>query len=124
MSINFKYETITPSQAEKMLEKSRELGFQNRAPSASFVNRYAGDMAKGHWKGNTGETIKITKQGAVIDGQHRLMGIIEANRAVKMWVCRGIDEQMFQYIDQGNNRDLKDIMSIEGWADPAILAVT
>jgi hypothetical protein len=122
--IEFKRETITPAKAEKMLKASNDAGFRNRSPSSSFVNRYARDMGKSHWQTDTGETIKVSKCGAVIDGQHRLFGIIAAGIPVKVWVCYGIDIGMFQYIDQGKSRDLKDIMSIDGWVDPAILAVT
>jgi hypothetical protein len=124
MSITFKLESITPSKAKKMMEKSSESKFVNRAPTNSFISRYAGDMEKGHWQPNTGETIKVTTDGIVIDGNHRLHAIVQSGVTVKVWVCRGIDPAMFQYIDQGNTRDLKDIMSIEGWECPTILAVT
>ena len=124
MSITFQKETISPSKAKAMLRRTAELGFVNRTPGRSYVNRYAGDIEKGHWETDTGETIKVTTKGAVIDGQHRLHAIIQANVSVKLWVCHGIQERMFQYIDQGSSRTLDDIMSIEGWDKPRILATT
>lgn len=123
MSITFNLENITPNKSEKLLADTEAAGFNNRTPTKAFINRYAGDIEKRHWQSNTGETIKIASNGAVIDGQHRLHAVIQSGIAVKMWVCRGIKPEMFQYIDQGNKRDLKDLMSIEGWEDPVHLGV-
>ena len=122
--ISFKLETISPTKASKMLAATQEAGFNNRGMTKSFVSRYAHDMENGHWQPHTGETIKVTKGGVVIDGQHRLTAIIQSGATVRMWVCRDIDEGMFQYIDQGKQRDLMDIMTVDGWTDPRILAVT
>jgi hypothetical protein len=122
--LTFKKETITPAKASKMLAATDKAGFINRSLTPSFVARYAGDMDKGHWESDTGETIKVTADGVVIDGQHRLKAIAQSGVTTKMWVCRGIDANMFKYIDQGKSRDLKDIMTIKGWENAPILAVS
>lgn len=122
--LKFTRETISPKKAKSMLDATESAGFVNRGQTKTFVHRYAGDMSKGHWMSDTGETIKVATNGAVIDGQHRLNAIIASGGSVKLWVCRGIDASMFQYIDQGKSRDLQDIMVIEGWENPRILAVT
>lgn len=121
--LSFKAETITPQQASDLLERS-SITFKNRNVTPSFVKRYIQDMKSGNWHADTGETLKIDIKGRVIDGQHRLQAIVQADIDQRMWVCRGIETEMFQYIDQGKTRDLKDIMTVEEWPDPRILHVT
>ena len=121
--LSFKAETITPQQASDLLERS-SITFKNRNVTPSFVKRYIQDMKSGNWHADTGETLKIDIKGRVIDGQHRLQAIVHADIDQRMWVCRGIETEMFQYIDQGKTRDLKDIMTVDEWPDPRILHVT
>ena len=121
--LSFKAETISPAQAKQMLESTNQT-FNNRAVTNSFVKRYAMDMSAGNWHADTGETIKIDVKGRVVDGQHRLAAISLNDKPQRVWVCRGIATEMFQFIDQGKTRDLKDIMTIEKWPDPTILNVT
>lgn len=121
--LSFKAETITPKQAEEMLANTAA-SFVNRGATGSFIKRYAQDMRAGNWHSDTGETIKIDTKGRVIDGQHRLQAIQLSEKPQRIWVCRGIETEMFQFIDQGKTRDLKDIMVIEQWPDPAVLNVT
>ena len=122
--LSFKAETITPERAGQMLSDTTEKGFNNRNKTGSFAKRYAQDMKSGNWHADTGETIKIDVEGRVIDGQHRLEAIQLSEKPQRIWVCRGIETEMFQFIDQGKTRDLKDIMTIEHWPDPTILNVT
>ena len=121
--LSFKAETISPKQAEEMLANTAA-SFVNRGATQSFVKRYAQDMRAGNWHPDTGETIKIDTKGRVIDGQHRLQAIQLSEKPQRIWVCRGIQTEMFQFIDQGKTRDLKDIMVIQEWPDPAVLNVT
>jgi len=121
--LSFKAETISPKQAGEMLENTKA-SFNNRSMTASFAKRYAQDMKSGNWHPDTGETIKIDVKGRVIDGQHRLEAIQLSEKPQRIWVCRGIETEMFQFIDQGKTRDLKDIMTIEKWPDPNVLNVT
>ena len=122
--LTFKKKTFTPSMCAKLLATTELSGFNNRKPSPAFVERYTQDMRAGNWKADTGETIKIDDSGVVIDGSHRLNSIIAAGIPVTIWVCEGIKKGMFQYIDQGNTRNLEDIMSIKKWEDPSVLAAT
>ena len=120
--LSFTREVITPAKAKQLVEHTIATGFTNRRITTPFAKRYMNDMLSGNWHPDTGETIKIDTQGAVIDGQHRLEAIIMSDTEQPIWVCRGIDRDMFQYLDQGKPRDLQDIMVTEHWPEPTVLA--
>lgn len=123
-NIKFKFQTITPAMAQKMLDRTAAAGFENRSLSKSNVRRYANDIQNGNWKDCTAECIKLTDDGIVVDGNHRLHGVIMANMPAPFWVATGVSLEAFQYLDQGKPRTLSDIMKISGWRDPNALAVT
>ena len=122
MKASIKRETFTPAKARRLLDVSANIeGFENRAPAKSVVSRYAGDITRGHWFADTGETIKLAladdgKTEFVIDGQHRLMAVVEANAACAFWVMRHVPVAAFQYLDQGKPRDLVNIFQMESCA--------
>jgi len=62
------------------------------------VNRIADEIKRGRWHLN-GDTIKFATSNDVLDGQHRLWAIIEANTAVESYVVTGIDREAFSTID-------------------------
>lgn len=124
MMLNFKQEVITPEKAAQLLKHTVATGFVNRGLSKSAVDRYARDMTSGNWRADTGEVIKIDTEGAVIDGQNRLSAVVQSKKTIDMWVCRGMEREVFQFLDQGKPRDLQNLMQIEMYPDPRVLAVT
>lgn len=121
--MEFSKEIVTPKKAASMLGVTEKKGFTNRSLSSPYVLKYARDMGAGNWYPDTGETLKITNEGVVVDGQHRLHAIIKADISVPMWVCRGIKKDMAKFVDGGQSRDLKAIMELNGWRDARLLAV-
>ena len=75
-------EYITPKTAEKYLEQNTN---NYRRMNRNKVSIYARDMKNGSWQTN-GEAIKFNKRGELVDGQHRLKAIMEADVPVKMLV--------------------------------------
>lgn len=112
-------ETITPDDAR------RYLGFNthNRNLRARVVSGYARDMKSGNWRWN-GETIKIAKDGTLLDGQHRLAAIVEAETAVDMLVIRGLPNLAQETMDAGAKRTLGDVLKLRGEANVVPLAST
>jgi hypothetical protein len=104
--------TITPEMAEKMLSKNTS----NRKQSKVTVTKYAKDITLGNWILN-GESIKFTKDGSLIDGQHRLMAIVKAGVPVQSYIIDNLDssqkEQIFSTVDQGKVRSIGDVFSCE-----------
>ena len=103
--------TITPAMASEWLKSNTH----NRPARKAHVARLANEMVKGNWQLN-GETIKFDTWGRLIDGQHRLMAIIEASQPLTMHVCTGLaaDSDVFATIDVGLNRSAGSVLAMHG----------
>jgi hypothetical protein len=108
--ITYSRELITPAIAKQILESN----LINRRPKPPVVLRYASDMQRGLWKTDTAEFIKISKNGVLLDGQHRLMAVIKANTSVYFNVARGVNDEIFDVIDTGSIRNAGDVFKIAG----------
>lgn len=85
---------LTPQRATELLERN----MLNRPLSDQHTQRIARQIIDGRWRYN-GDTIKISANGDVLDGQHRLWAIIEANIAVETVIVYGIEREAFATID-------------------------
>lgn len=102
-------ELVTPLMARQFL--TGNVG--NRTPRATVISSLANDIRGGHWR-LTHQGIAIAVDGRLLDGQHRLMAIIEADMPVRMMVCRNADPAIFDAIDIGTKRQLRDILKLDG----------
>lgn len=109
-NLRFEEILITPSLAKEILESN----ICNRRVSKVKLELYANEMATGNWKSGTGETIKISKNKVLIDGQHRLLAIIKSNTSSYFYISFNHDDDIFQYIDTGKMRNSKDVFTIAG----------
>jgi hypothetical protein len=104
---------VTPDVAREMLEKSK---IRNRAISRSFVKRLADDMKAGLWKQN-GETIIVSKDEDILDGQHRLHAVILSETRQQLLVTFDVETSVFPTIDIGRSRSGGDILWTGGTTD-------
>ena len=86
--------TITPSYARKLLNNNPS----NRLIRARAVESMARDISNGKWQ-LTGESIKISSDGSLIDGQHRLSAVIKADTPIQCLVCYQVDLESMTVID-------------------------
>lgn len=93
----------------------------NRNLRQPLVLAYAADMANGDWRWN-GETIKFAEDGTLLDGQHRLAAIVEANTTMQMLVVRGLANEAQETVDTGSKRSLSDLLKLRGERQPNLLA--
>lgn len=100
---------VSPATAARMLAYRG----RNRTTSARHIAALVKEMRNGNWKLN-GESIKFAKDGSLLDGQHRLAAIIQANVTVKILVTRGLDPVVFDTMDQGRTRTNTDVIRING----------
>lgn len=101
---------VTPEMATELLEANQ----MNRPLTDSHVKRIARQIMAGHWKFN-GDTIKISEDGDVLDGQHRLWAIIEAKMPVETVLIYGIHRDAFATIDTIRKpRSLGDTVALSG----------
>lgn len=99
--------TITPSDATNWLR----CNIHNRPVRKRHVEFLAGEIKNGNWQVN-GQAIVIAEDEQVLDGQHRLLAIIEAGIAIKTMVVYGISPQAFATIDTGAVRTSSDALCL------------
>lgn len=108
-NIRISEKTVTPEIAKDFLSKSK----LNRRLSDLNVNHLYLQMAAGNWM-PTGDTIKFSNNGDLLDGQHRLSAIVRYGKPVKLFVAEGLESQSFQVIDTGKSRSAADVLAATG----------
>lgn len=110
MSFRIETVTVTPAMARKWLG---DLADNQRNMRDTKVQQYARDMAAGHWP-ITGDTVKISTEGRLIDGQHRLSAVSLADVEVTMLVAFDVDPAVMPVLDTGLGRTFGDVLSVDG----------
>ncbi|CAN7445305.1 hypothetical protein [Mesorhizobium sp. LjRoot246] len=108
---------VTPEMAEVMLADRGP----NRHVSASVINKYARDMMADRWRLN-GQTIKVARDGRLLDGQHRLEAAKKAKHPFPAIIVEGLAEDTFSSLDIGRRRSTSDILRERGENHTIILA--
>jgi len=114
--MNVEMKSITPADAAHMLT----MNTSNRPANVHHVKRLARQMTLGRWKIN-GDTICMNGT-RLIDGQHRLMAIIESGCTIQTLVVEGIDSDAFDTKDIGKRRTAADTLAVNGEANCKSLA--
>lgn len=104
--ISVAVEVITPSVAKQMLEGN----IDNRKLRSFRVSQYADAIKRGMWDIQN-DAITISKTGKLLNGQHRLSAIVEANTSIQCLVLRGVDDETYSSIDSGLARSVNDALS-------------
>lgn len=108
---------LTPAMAAELLTHNhRNIPMKN-----SQVQRLVQDILGGRWRFN-GETIIISIDGRLLDGQHRLAALVLAGETVPsvtitVLVCWGAPDDVSPTIDQGHIRKHGDQLALEGISD-------
>lgn len=100
---------VTPAMAAEWLSKNTH----NRPYRQRVAAAYAADMRAGDWSRN-GESIKFDTADVLLDGQHRLGGVVEANVGVWMLVVRGLSQTTQETMDGGVRRKFSDVLKLRG----------
>lgn len=108
LSVTAQVERIGPEEAKALLG----LNSHNRVIRSTAVRTMARDMSRGDWKLN-GETIKVGET-RLVDGQHRLLAVVESNATVEMLVIRGLPDDAQDTVDIGAKRALSDRLHLAG----------
>ena len=95
---------------------------RNRGLRHARIDQYAEDMKAGRWH-PTGETIKFSVSGRLLDGQHRLHAVVQAETvSVPMLVVRGLLDESQAYMDTGAARTAGDALGLRGELHSNVLA--
>jgi hypothetical protein len=109
MSIYTTIEKITPSLAKAYLDANT----MNRPVRETHIAKLAHDMASGNYHSN-GATIVFNGDGTLLDGQHRLMAIVESGVSIEMLVVRGVAKAAMKTIDANISRKASDVAQMMG----------
>jgi hypothetical protein len=96
-------QTITPEMAKSYLLKN----VSNRRLRKSWVAHLRSAMDRGEWQ-VTHQSIALTADGRVVDGQHRLHAVIAHGKPVEMMVMHGAPWDTFGVVDVGMKRTIED----------------
>lgn len=108
---------VTPETAQRWLDRNPK----NRNVRPLIVKKYARDMAAGNWH-LTGDSVKFSPDGDLLDGQHRLEAIVASGATVPTFVVRGIHADAQRAMDTGRARTASDALRIRGDQNTAPLA--
>jgi hypothetical protein len=100
---------VTPAKAKKLLDR----GGVNRNLSPSAVEKLRKDMESGRWADDTAETVKVSAEGQVLDGQHRLEALAGSDLdGLYFWIATGVPAPAQEFMDLGKPRNVRDILSL------------
>lgn len=99
---------MTPEVADSLLRGNR----YNRAIRKAWVSFLANEIRNGRWK-LTSSAIAIAPDGRVLNGQHRLMAIVEAGIPAMVMLALNMPEDGFVAEDRGIGRTVADVTSLE-----------
>jgi hypothetical protein len=108
MQMMTRAEMVTPSVAATWLQQNAQ---HQRRLRKSTVDAYAQQMKAGQWE-LTHQGIAFDVNGALIDGQHRLAAVVQANVTVPMLITTGAPVESFGALDCGATRSLGDRLSL------------
>lgn len=119
--ITFTKKLVTPEIATRLLS----LNEKNRKLRDFIVSHYSRQMVDGVWKEDTGEAIKVSKSGRLIDGQHRMAAVVKSGVSLYFHFVENIDDDVFDVLDTGfvrNSADVFDIKEIKnGHVIPSVI---
>jgi hypothetical protein len=101
------FKTITPKLAEQWLQ----LNIHNRTKRGWWVSALSQMIKRGEWI-TSHQGIAFSKSGSLIDGQHRLEAIVDADQPVELLVVTGVSDDAYKVLDNGIKRTLSDLTGI------------
>lgn len=104
---------ITPEMALDLLTMNDME--HNRDIDKRRIKEYSKAMKEKKWMENNGDTIRISSEMKLIDGQHRLWSIWISKATIEYIIVTGLPPKAFAYIDGGKNRTGKDVVAIRGY---------
>lgn len=102
------FEVVTPELAASWLQKNSI----NRRLRPGVVRRYALTMKAGKWV-TSPEAICFDADGVVLNGQHRLEGVVASGASVVLMIVRGVPRSVFEVFDRGSPRSYADSIGID-----------
>lgn len=122
MTLTTKTELITQALAQHLLG----MNTANRPVSHVRVRALANTMLAGDYK-HTGETVQVSTNNVLLDGQHRLFAVVLAAKtmpeiSIPMQVSYNVNPDVMPVIGVGKVRTARDLLGMKGFASASYLA--
>ncbi len=113
---------VTPEAAQLWLDTKN---INNRPVVRSNVLSLIDEILAGRWRSDHPHGIVFDTNGVLIDGQHRLLAIVESKTPVWCKVTTGADPSLKDFIDTGKTRTLADRTSLvsDAWLNRNVTQV-
>lgn len=108
---------LTPELASEILDRN----FDNRNINQLRVGVYASDITEGRWAAN-GESIIISRDGLLNDGQHRCAAVVQANKSIDTLIVFGVDRETRMTTNMGKVKGAGDFAAMDGLPNANVLA--
>lgn len=109
--------TLTPALAELLLEHNTD----NRPITSNNAGNIAADIANGRFEFN-GESIVISRDGVLIDGQHRCAVVVQTRTPVETVIVFGPKTDARFTIDIGRPKSAGNFLHMQGYKNTNVLA--
>lgn len=108
---------ITPERAKTIVANNP----RNRSVNQRHMDRLTATMVAGEYVYN-GQPIQLTKDGVLLDGQHRLLACIAANVAIECLVIWDALPETQETMDMGKSRTVADVLRLRGHKNHNVIA--
>jgi hypothetical protein len=88
------------------------VNINNRPVDKKKVDQFVSELINGNWKSNTGEAIKVSTKGFLLDGQHRMISVSLTGIPITMLVVYDLEESIFDVLDTGKPRGACDVFAL------------
>lgn len=105
--LHIEEKAISPKLAMSLLAQNDA----NRPVRKTLAQFYARQMRNGRWR-RTHQPIAVTSDGKLIDGQHRLLAIVQSGVTVTMPIATGVSRDSILVVDQGAQRSAHDAIHL------------
>lgn len=110
--------TMTPEAASNLLSKNTH----NRRINTETVATYASAMKEDRWLQGGADAIKIAPDGTILNGQHTLTAITQAEVPIEVVIYKDVPEAAQEVMDTGLKRSFSNALHMSGESDPNNLA--
>lgn len=107
--ITINFERVTPEMATQWLDSNHD---DQRNLDEHLVSQYSRQMKDKQWQYDNGESVKFGLSRRLLDGQHRLRGVVASGEPQILMVLRDVDDSALLTMDMGKRRTLADLFVI------------
>jgi hypothetical protein len=103
--------SVSPQLAQHIIENIEQ--GRNRKRSTNKIAQYSKAMVDGEWA-LTGQPLIFSRSGRLLDGGHRLSGVIASEKKIRTLAVFGVADDAFSFLDIGRKRTPANTLEVLG----------